>query len=69
MKTWLAGALLLLVVPHVIGAPQPHAFESRVPAELAARFAALSLIVQGVLWACSGAAIGYLWPRTARAAG
>jgi len=65
----IVGALLLLIAPHVIGAPQPHAFESRVPAELAARFAALSLIVQGVLWACAGAAIGSLWPRTARPAG
>lgn len=59
-----AGVVLLLA-PHVIGAPHPPAFESRVPAELAAHFAALSLIVQGLLWALVGLAVGLLWPRLA----
>jgi cobalt transporter subunit CbtA len=65
---YLAGALALLALPHIIGAPQPPVLESRVPAELVARFAALSLVVQGVLWASAGAAIGSLWPRFAPAA-
>ncbi len=59
------GAFLLLLAPHVIGAPHPHAFESKVPAEIAAQFAALSLIVQGLLWAFAGIAVGLLWPKFA----
>ena len=59
------GAFVLLLAPHVIGAPHPHAFESKVPAEIAAQFAALSLVVQGLLWAFAGIAVGLLWPRFA----
>ena len=59
------GAVVLLLAPHVIGAPHPHALESRVPAEIAAEFAALSLVVQGLLWAFAGIAVGLLWPRFA----
>lgn len=57
------GAVVLLVAPHVIGAPHVHAFESKVPAELAAQFAALSLAVQALMWSIAGVAIGLLWPR------
>lgn len=59
------GAIVLLVAPHVVGAPHPHELESKVPAEIAAHFAALSLVVQGLLWACAGVAVGWLWPRLA----
>jgi cobalt transporter subunit CbtA len=59
------GAVVLFLAPHVIGAPHPHAFESKVPAEIAAQFAALSLGVQGLLWASAGIAVGLLWPRIA----
>ena len=59
------GAFVLLLAPHVIGAPHPHEFESKVPAEIAAQFAALSLVVQGLLWAFAGIAVGLLWPRFA----
>jgi cobalt transporter subunit CbtA len=59
------GAIVLLVAPHLIGAPHTHAFESKVPAEIAAQFAALSLVVQGLLWASVGVAVGLLWPKFA----
>jgi cobalt transporter subunit CbtA len=59
------GAIVLLLAPHVIGAPHPHALESKVPAEVAAQFAARSLVVQALLWTAVGTAIGYLWPRLA----
>jgi cobalt transporter subunit CbtA len=57
----LAAALVL--APHIIGAPHPHGFESKVPAELAARFAAMSLALQAVLWAIIGYTLGSVWPR------
>jgi len=59
------AAIVLLALPHLIGAPQPHAFESKVPAELAAHFTALSLVVQGLLWVVVGVGVGLFWPRFA----
>jgi cobalt transporter subunit CbtA len=59
------GAVVLLLAPHFIGAPHPHELESKVPAELAAQFTALSLVVQALLWAFVGIGIGLLWPKFA----
>lgn len=57
-----ALGVVLLIVPHVIGAPHPPAAEaSAVPAELAARFATASLVVHAVLWALVAAFAGWLW--------
>ena len=60
---WIAKvvAVILLAAPHLIGAPQPVAFESKAPAELAAHFAAASLTIQAALWILSGLAAGALW--------
>jgi cobalt transporter subunit CbtA len=66
---WVRGlAVLLLLAPHIFGAPhlaEPEA--SRVPPDLAARFAAMSLAVQASLWIATGFAVGVLWPRLGRA--
>ncbi len=60
------GAIVLLLAPHFIGAPHPHELESKVPAEIAARFTALSLLVQALLWALVGVGVGVLWPKFAQ---
>lgn len=63
---WLkAIALALVLVPHLVGAPHPEAMESKVPAELAARFAALSLALQAVLWLASAYAAAFFWRKLA----
>ncbi|MBX9947184.1 MAG: CbtA family protein [Reyranella sp.] len=59
------GAIVLLLAPHFIGAPHAHEFESKVPAEIAAQFTALSLVVQALLWTLVGVGIGMLWPKFA----
>ena len=59
-------AVGFLLLPHIIGAPQPPAFESKVPAELAAHFAAMSLVLQAALWIATGFAAGTLWARSER---
>jgi len=59
------GAVVLLLAPHVIGAPHPHEFGSKVPAEIAAQFTALSLVLQALLWAFVGIGVGLLWPKFA----
>ncbi len=57
-----ALGVVLLIAPHIVGAPHPGAEEaSRVPAELAARFASASLVVHAALWALTGALVGWLW--------
>jgi cobalt transporter subunit CbtA len=57
----------LVVLPHLIGAPRAANFRSTAPAELAAQFAATSLVVSAVLWALLGLAVGYAWRRVAPA--
>ena len=57
-----AGAVLLLA-PHLIGAPAAAAFSSTVPAELASLFTARSLATQSVLWLALGGLTGWFWSR------
>ncbi|MEA2834588.1 MAG: hypothetical protein QOG66_2790 [Methylobacteriaceae bacterium] len=57
--------VVLLVAPHLIGAPRAPNFKSTAPAELAAQFAATSLVVSAVLWGLLGLAVGYAWQRLA----
>lgn len=53
--------LAMIAAPHLIGAPQPAAPASTVPAELAARFTATSLTLHALTWILLGAAIGFVW--------
>jgi cobalt transporter subunit CbtA len=55
--------VLLIVLPHLVGAPKAPTFESTAPAELAGQFAATSLVVSALLWVLLGLAIGYVWQR------
>ncbi|MBI1868886.1 MAG: CbtA family protein [Methylocystis sp.] len=56
----LIGAALI-IAPHLVGAPQPAAPMSTVPAELAARFTATSLAMHALTWILLGAMIGFVW--------
>jgi cobalt transporter subunit CbtA len=58
----------LIALPHLVGAPQPEAFASTAPAELAGHFAAASLVVTAVFWAVLGFASGAFYERLARSA-
>jgi cobalt transporter subunit CbtA len=61
-----AIGLALVLAPHLVGAPQPPAPESTVPAELAARFTATSIALHAVLWVLVGVAVGFVWRALAR---
>lgn len=67
---WIAGGVVLIVLPHLIGAPHPAEMESQVPAELAAHFAATSLVVQALVWIVPAVIAGYAatWLRPAASA-
>ncbi len=53
--------LVVLAVPHIVGAPHPAIFGGTVPPELAAEFAGLSLGVGAISWACLGLLSAYFW--------
>jgi cobalt transporter subunit CbtA len=61
-----AIGLALVLAPHLVGAPQPPAPESTVPAELAARFTATSIALHAVMWVLVGVAVGFVWRALAR---
>ena len=63
------GGLVMIVAPHVAGAPQPPEGASELPAALAAQFAARSLAVAFVFWALIGLGLGWAWQGFGRRAG
>ena len=58
-------AVVLLAVPHVIGAPEPDYFAGSAPPELASLFASRALGVGLAAWVMVGALAGYFWNRNA----
>lgn len=60
---WLALGAALVLLPHLLGAPQPPGRESLVPPGLSAAFATRSLGVASLSWAVLGALAGALAER------
>ncbi|EAQ23604.1 CbtA family protein [Roseovarius sp. 217] len=60
-------ALLLMLTPHLIGAPHPDELSGPVPPEIAALFAARALGVGFAAWALLGLFAGYFWQRESTA--
>ncbi len=58
-------AVLLLLAPHLIGAPEADVFSGPVPTELGALFAARALGVGLAAWVMLGCFAGYFWQREA----
>ncbi|MBW3243932.1 CbtA family protein [Epibacterium sp. DP7N7-1] len=58
-------AALLLIAPHVIGAPEPDSFTGPVPTEIGALFAARAFGVGMAAWVLLGAFCAYFWQSEA----
>jgi cobalt transporter subunit CbtA len=58
-------AVLLLAMPHIIGAPELDGYFGVAPPELASAFATRALGVGLIVWAALGAFAGYLWSAKA----
>ena len=58
-----AGAALLLL-PHFVGAPKTPLESGALPAELAAEFAVVSLLVSAAFWVALGSLSGYLLAKS-----
>jgi cobalt transporter subunit CbtA len=64
---WLQiSGVVLIALPHIVGAPQSHEFVSTAPAELAGHFAATSLAVTAIFWGVLGYASGAFYERFSR---
>lgn len=59
-------AATLIVLPHIVGAPTQEFEAGALPAELAAKFAAVSLVVAGLFWLLLGGLTGYFYRRFGR---
>lgn len=57
------AAIVLVALPHVIGAPQPPTHESGVPPGLTTEFAANTLAAAALLWVAIGVFLGYTMDR------
>lgn len=63
-EPWLAVlGVVVIVAPHVIGAPQPESHETLVPADLHHRFVVAVTVTNLLFWLALGAAVGWLRPR------
>ncbi|WP_114390206.1 CbtA family protein [Notoacmeibacter marinus] len=62
-RNWISwiGAAILLLAPHLIGAPEPESFAGTVPPEIAALFAARAFGVSLVGWSLLGTFAAYFW--------
>jgi len=60
------GGVVLIALPHIVGAPHPHEYVSTAPAELAGHFAATSLAVTAIFWGVLGYASGAFYERFSR---
>ncbi|MBM3585732.1 MAG: hypothetical protein FJX36_15360 [Alphaproteobacteria bacterium] len=63
---WKGVGVLLLVVPHLVGAPQPEAHGGLAPAELGHAFIVASLATSAAFWLALGAIAGLVFDRLGR---
>jgi cobalt transporter subunit CbtA len=61
--------VVVVALPHLVGAPRPTEIGGAVPPELAGHFAAASIVVSAIFWASLGWLGGTFWQRLAPAGG
>jgi cobalt transporter subunit CbtA len=60
---WVVAGLVLIVLPHLVGAPQPVAPASAAPAALAREFVIAAVATSLLFWLALGAAAGFFFRR------
>ncbi|MFN0313929.1 MAG: CbtA family protein [Burkholderiales bacterium] len=63
---WILVGVVLLVAPHVIGAPQAVRGISAVPQSLAEQFAVVALLTMGAFWLLLGSIEGLIFSKLSR---
>ena len=56
-------AVIVMVAPHLVGAPQPAEHASAAPAALARQFVVAATVTSFLFWLVLGTAIGYFYRR------
>jgi cobalt transporter subunit CbtA len=64
-RIWKGGGVLLILVPHFVGAPHGEIQSGTLPAELAALYVGVSLGSMALFWITLGAVAGYCHDRFA----
>jgi cobalt transporter subunit CbtA len=64
-RNWglIAAGLVLIVAPHVVGAPEPPSHDVSYPGALAGEFVVASLVASAFLWSLAGLVSGALYKR------
>ena len=57
----------LLILPHLVGAPEPPEIGGKVPSRIVAEFVVASLAAAGLFWLLLGAMTGWLYHWLGRA--
>jgi len=60
---WVVAGIVVMALPHLIGAPQPARIGGPVPPELAGHFVAASLVTAAIFWCALGWLSGNFWQR------
>ena len=58
---WAVSGIVLIALPHLIGAPVPDRIGGNVPPEIAAHFVSASLVTGAVFWCATGWLAGTFW--------
>jgi predicted cobalt transporter CbtA len=58
--------LVLVVAPHIYGAPQPLSHETAVPASMAAEFVVATMVASLLFWLFLGGVLGEFFDRAMR---
>ncbi|MFZ5964703.1 CbtA family protein [Thalassococcus sp. BH17M4-6] len=66
---WWGAAVVLLLAPHLVGAPLPQSFAGPVPTEIGAQFAARALGVGLAAWVMLGGFAAFFWERLSQPEG
>ncbi len=66
---WSLIGVALIVVPHIVGAPQPVSHDSPVPADLHHRFVVAATVTNLIFWVVLGGVAGAIRSRVARTSG
>ena len=60
---WMPFGIILIVLPHLVGAPQPTQIGGLVPPEIASKFVSASLVTSAIFWLTLGWLSGFFWQR------
>jgi cobalt transporter subunit CbtA len=64
-RMWQIGGVILLALPHIIGAPHPEMFSALAPENLQHQFVLFSALSNGIFWLTLGSVTGYFFKKWA----